>query len=120
MLRRLVNPVAKRKERIRRKHRTRYRQLRSHRANLHRIDARHLPGADAQRHAVAREQDGVELQIVADLSDRRILEQRLQHVERRRRAQAGRRFRAWVGAEKIAGRRGVPGHERHVARAVRR
>ena len=37
----------------------------------------------AQRDAVGLQHDGVELQIVADLADRRVFEQRLQPVERR-------------------------------------
>src|SRR5829696_5881390 len=47
MLRSFVNAVAEREERIGRKHRTGNRQLRSHRADLHGVNARHLTRSNA-------------------------------------------------------------------------
>src|SRR6185437_12716979 len=55
----LVDPVTKRKERIRRQHRTGEGQLRAHRANPHRVNTRHLSSTDTDGLIRARIDDRV-------------------------------------------------------------
>ena len=65
-----VEAVAEREERVRRHHRARGSRPSSRafmRAMRARHDAAHLAGADADRHAVLREDDGVRLHVLADL-----------------------------------------------------
>ena len=61
-----VDAVAKWEERIGREHRACHRKLRTHRANLHRINARHLSRSNAYRLVLACIDDRVGFRVLAD------------------------------------------------------
>ena len=74
-------------------------------------------GQAAERHAVAAEHDRVELQVVTDFLDRRILQQRPQQRQRLLEDEARRRRADLRLAEQVGGGRGLA-RERDVTRAV--
>src|SRR5438270_4594960 len=62
----LVNAVAEGEEGVGGEHRAFDGKLGAHRADAHRVNARHLTSADADRLAVAGVDDGVRLRVLAD------------------------------------------------------
>ncbi|MNC85912.1 hypothetical protein D3C83_15320 [compost metagenome] len=76
-------------------------------ARQHRVEPQ-----SAQRDAVARQDDRLELQVVADLADRLVLEQRAQAVERHRHVELRSRRRP---RQQVLHTVAVVVSERHVA-----